>query len=50
MKSRNTSENRPSVPADAGEKSGRWQRLVGALVALGCLITAAFAVVQTFWG
>jgi hypothetical protein len=43
MKSRNTSGNRPSVPADAGEKSGRWQLFVGVLIAIGCLVTAGFA-------
>jgi hypothetical protein len=50
MKSRNISGNRPRVPADAAAKSRRWQLLVGVLIAIGCLVTAGFAVVQTFWG
>ena len=27
-----------------------WQGWVGAFVALGCLATAGYAVVETFWG
>jgi hypothetical protein len=50
MKSRVTSGSRRDVPADAGEKRGRWQLFVGVLVAIGCLVTAGFAVFQTFWG
>jgi hypothetical protein len=29
---------------------GRWQIAVGVLVALGCLVTVAYAVGETFWG
>ena len=31
-------------------KPSRWQWLTGAFVALGCLVTAGYAVVETFWG
>ena len=32
------------------DSSGRWQLPVGLFVALGCLVTAGYAVVETFWG
>lgn len=28
----------------------RWQMAVGLFVAVGCVATAAYAVVETFWG
>jgi hypothetical protein len=34
----------------AAGASSRWQLAVGALVALGCLLTAGYALVETFWG
>jgi uncharacterized protein involved in exopolysaccharide biosynthesis len=30
--------------------ASRWQPLVAAFVALGCLVTVGYAVVETFWG
>lgn len=27
-----------------------WQTMAGALVALGCIATAGYALVETFWG
>jgi hypothetical protein len=30
--------------------SRTWQLAVGAFVALGCLVTAAYAWIETFWG
>ena len=31
-------------------REGRWQLPVGLFVALGCLVTVAYAIGETFWG
>lgn len=46
-----TTNNEESVrESSATQRSRHWQTLVGAFVALGCLVTAAYAVAETFWG
>ena len=45
-----TSQARADAEAAADERARHWQRLVGGVVALGCLVTAAYAVVETFGG
>lgn len=40
-------ERTSNVPAD---QSRRWQAVVAVFVALGCLATAGYAIVETFWG
>jgi hypothetical protein len=36
--------------AERPASSARWQVPVGIFVALGCLVTAGYAIVETFWG
>lgn len=36
--------------ADSRRSSMIWQVAVGAFVALGCLLTAGYVWVETFWG
>jgi len=43
-------KERASPSKQATARSARWQALVGAFVALGAAATAAYAVVETFWG
>ena len=35
---------------EESERPGRWQLAVGAFVVLGCLVTVAYAIGETFWG
>jgi hypothetical protein len=35
---------------DPHREEGRWQIWAGAVVLLGCLLTAAYAVMEMFWG
>lgn len=46
MSTQNTDQQ--SEPVHAHE--AKWQRWVAALVVLGCLATAGYAIVETFWG
>jgi hypothetical protein len=37
-------------PHEEPDREGRWQIWAGAIVALGCLATAAYALFETMWG
>jgi hypothetical protein len=36
--------------SDQESQSRRWQIGIGLLIALGCLATASYTVIETFWG
>lgn len=43
-------EDQPSAAQPPHAHAAKWQGWVLALVVLGCLGTAGYAIVETFWG
>lgn len=43
-------KHRRDWPDPPHAHEARWQGWVAALVALGCLATAVYTIVETFWG
>lgn len=43
-------DSNPTLGPDRERTRVRWPTWAGAIVVLGCLVTVAYTIVETFWG